>query len=173
MPDENARPAPVITTALISGSTSISSSARRAVKGDVDAITVCVENAYSMYIPRLGKPPGPMLDSYSELIAPSRHVFVVETDGAVIGVLVLGEVEGVFFLENVAVDPGHQGRGVGKALLQRAEIEARQRRFCEIHLYTNVVMVENEALYRKIGYTEYGRRAEGGFSRIYMKKSLT
>jgi hypothetical protein len=58
-------------------------------------------------------------------------------------------------------------------LFQHAETEARQRGFSEIHLYTNVVMVENEALYRKIGYAEYARRTEGGFSRIYMKKLLT
>jgi ribosomal protein S18 acetylase RimI-like enzyme len=125
-----------------------------------------------MYIPRLGKPPGPMLDSYSEVIA-IRDVFVAEKRGVIVGVLVLGSAEGVFVLDNVAVNPAHQGTGVGKALLQRAESEARQRGFSEIHLYTNAVMVENKALYRKIGYVEYARRVERGFSRIYMKKSLT
>jgi ribosomal protein S18 acetylase RimI-like enzyme len=112
-----------------------------------------------------------MLDSYSNVIE-TKDVFVAEKCGAIVGVLVLGSAEEAFFLENVAVDPAHQGKGIGKALLEWAEVVGHQRGFSEIHLYTNVVMIENVALYRKVGYVEYARRAEGGFSRIYMKKSL-
>jgi hypothetical protein len=70
---------------------------RLATQYDVDEITACVANAYSMYIPRLGRPPGPMLESYSDVIA-SKDVFVAEKSGIIIGVLVLGSAEGVFSL---------------------------------------------------------------------------
>ena len=72
----------------------------------------------------------------------------------------------------VAVDPKHRGKGVGKALLQFAEAEARRRGYSDIHLYTNVVMTENQLLYSRIGYAEYARREEDGFSRVYMRKVL-
>ena len=124
-----------------------------------------------MYIPRLGKPPGPMLESYDRVIS-QRAVYVVEEGGAVIGALVLGRDREGLLLENVAVDPQHHGKGVGKALLQFAEAEARRQGFAQIHLYTNVVMTENQLLYSKIGYVEYARREENGFSRIYMRKVL-
>lgn len=75
-------------------------------------------------------------------------------------------------LENVAVDPKHRSKGVGKALLQFAETEARRQGYSDIHLYTNVVMIESQLLYAKAGYSEYARRREDGFSRIYMRKVL-
>jgi hypothetical protein len=33
-------------------------------------------------------------------------------------------------------------------------------------------MTENQFLYAKIGYVEYDRRVEEGFSRVYMRKQL-
>jgi ribosomal protein S18 acetylase RimI-like enzyme len=125
-----------------------------------------------MYIQRLGKPPGPMLESYDQVIS-QRTVYVVKEGLNVIGVLVLGNDDEGLLLENVAVDPQHHGKGVGRALLQFAEAEARRRGFEEIHLYTNVVMTENQLLYAKIGYVEYARRKEHGYTRVYMRKVLS
>jgi hypothetical protein len=42
----------------------------------------------------------------------------------------------------------------------------------EIRLYTNALMAENIALYRRIGYVETARVAEKGFDRVYMTKRL-
>ncbi len=142
---------------------------RVALPIDAGAISRCVTAAYSMYIPRLGKPPEPMLQSYDEVIA-HRAVYVVNDGSDIIGVLVLGKDDEGLVLENVAVDPRHHGTGVGRALLQFAEAEARRQGYSEIHLYTNVVMTENQSLYSKIGYAEYARREEDGFSRVYMRK---
>jgi hypothetical protein len=44
--------------------------------------------------------------------------------------------------------------------------------FDSIHLYTHEKMTENLALYARIGYIEYERRAENGFSRVFMRKRL-
>jgi hypothetical protein len=33
-------------------------------------------------------------------------------------------------------------------------------------------MTENQALYSKVGYVEYDRRSQGGFSRVFMRKRL-
>lgn len=50
---------------------------RAALPTDTEAVSRCVAAAYSMYIPRLGKPPGPMLESYDDVIA-QRAVYVVK-----------------------------------------------------------------------------------------------
>jgi hypothetical protein len=39
-------------------------------------------------------------------------------------------------------------------------------------LCTHEVMTENQAIYARLGYVEVDRRAEDGYRRIYMEKSL-
>lgn len=74
--------------------------------------------------------------------------------------------------ENVAVDPGRQGEGIGRRLLDRAERRAREAGLDALTLYTHEKMSENLALYALLGYEETGRRRERGFSRVYLRKSL-
>lgn len=144
---------------------------RPASKGDANAIAACVRQAYEHYIERMGKPPGPMLDDYEDVIA--RHAVFVVDDGAIQGALVLIEQDGGILLDNIAVAPAAQGTGVGRALLQFAEAEARRQGYAVIDLYTHELMSENITLYEKIGYRETERRQEKGFARVYMRKNLS
>jgi len=57
-------------------------------------------------------------------------------------------------------------------MLEFAEAEAMRRGWNEIQLYTNALMTENIALYRRIGYVETSRATEKGFDRVYMTKPL-
>jgi hypothetical protein len=50
--------------------------------------------------------------------------------------------------------------------------EAASRGLTRMALYTHEVMTENQAIYAHLGYTEVERRAEDGYRRIYMEKSL-
>jgi ribosomal protein S18 acetylase RimI-like enzyme len=76
------------------------------------------------------------------------------------------------FVDNIAVDPRRQGNSLGTRLMAFAEAVARERGLPEIRLYTNVVMSKNFAFYRRLGFTETGRRREHGFDRVYVMKSL-
>lgn|SRR5262245_30228027 len=138
---------------------------------DVQGIKACVDAAYRPYIERIGRKPGPMLEDYSKVVE-ERQVIVAEFGGTVAGVLVLATSHEGFLLENVAVLPDHRGTGMGKALLQYAESEARRQGFGSLYLYTHEKMTENQQLYSKIGYVEYDRRVEHGFARVYMRKRL-
>ena len=146
-------------------------SLRPASEGDAPAIAALVNAAYRHYVERIGKPPGPMTEDYARVIR-ERRVTVAESGGKVAGVLVLAVTGEGFLLENVAVDPSHRGKGLGKALLELAEAEARRGGFGSIYLYTHEKMTENLALYAKVGYVEYDRRTEKGLARVYMRKSL-
>ena len=112
-----------------------------------------------------------MTEDYGKVIR-ERRVTVGESQGTIVGVLVLDVTGEGFLLENVAVDPSHHGRGLGRALLELAEAEARREGYKAIYLYTHEKMIENLALYAKIGYVEYDRRTENGLARVYMRKSL-
>jgi GNAT superfamily N-acetyltransferase len=130
-----------------------------------------VDAAYGHYIDRIGLKPGPMTDDYAQVIR-DRDVTVAEDAGQIIGVVVTGPAEEGFLLDNIAVRPGHQGKGLGKVLLDHAEHAARAAGFDSIYLYTHEKMTENQAIYARVGYVEYDRRAQHGFARVFMRKQL-
>jgi ribosomal protein S18 acetylase RimI-like enzyme len=75
-------------------------------------------------------------------------------------------------LENVAVHPDAQGRGLGRDLLALADREAVRQRMTEIRLYTNEVMTENLAYYPRHGYVETGRAEQDGYRRVFFRKAV-
>jgi ribosomal protein S18 acetylase RimI-like enzyme len=80
--------------------------------------------------------------------------------------------QGALLLDNIAVAPSAQGQGVGRRLIAFTESEARHRGCQQVRLYRHVLMVENIALYNRLGFRETGRVSEKGFDRVYMAKSL-
>jgi N-acetylglutamate synthase-like GNAT family acetyltransferase len=144
---------------------------RPAVEGDVPAIEALVREAYAMYVPRIGREPAPVTADHAGLVAAGR-TSVVEADGEVAGVIVLIPGSDHLVVENVAVSPRMQGRGLGRELMAFAERRAAELGMAELRLYTNQLMTENLALYPALGYTETGRRVEDGFARIYFSKRI-
>ena len=128
--------------------------------------------AYAPYVERMGgQRPAPMDADYAEVVA-GTEAWVAETDGDVIGLLVLiGQGDGML-LDNVAVLPSQQGRGAGRALLTLAEEQARAGGYERISLYTNKAMLNNQELYERIGYVETHRADEHGFARVFYEKTL-
>ena len=100
----------------------MSGSIRPARADDRAAIETCVRAAYAKYVPRMGKEPAPMLADYATLIA-AGVVHVLADRSGVRGVVVCFAREGYFFLENVAVDPAHQGQGLGRAIALRLALD--------------------------------------------------
>ena len=143
---------------------------RPALSADLPCIERIVHAAYARYIPRIGKPPGPMGDDYAARIG-AGCVWVA--GDPVLGLLVLLDAPGHLLLDNVAVDPDAQGRGIGRMLIAFAEAEARRRGCAQIRLYTHQLMTENIALYARTGWEETGRGEEDGFARVLFRKRLT
>ena len=144
---------------------------RPATHNDLAAVQEIVRAAYTHYIDRIGREPGPMLDDYASLIDGGR-VHVAERDDLVQGLLVLIPRDKAMLLDNVAVAPQAQGTGLGRTMMEFAERAAIKAGYSTIKLYTNEAMTENIALYTRIGYAETHRVAEKGLRRVYMRKSL-
>lgn len=144
---------------------------RLADADDVDALRALAGDAYRHYTPRIGQPPAPMRADYADLVAHGT-TWVAESEHQVLGFIVLLDSEDHLLLDNVAVDPRAQGRGIGSVLLRLAEDEARQRGHREIRLYTNEAMTENIAYYQRRGYAETHRAGDGGFRRVFFSKRL-
>ena len=144
---------------------------RLARSDEADALSQLVADAYTHYIARMGKPPGPMQDDYALRIA-NGQAWVLEADQVIAGLIVLEDDGDTLLLDNVAVSPAAQGKGNGRILIAFAEEEARRRGHRMVRLYTNVHMTENVALYERLGFHLTERVTEKGFERLYMVKTL-
>jgi GNAT superfamily N-acetyltransferase len=56
------------------------------------------------------------------------------------------------YIRSMAVTPKAQGRGVGQALLEALETDARTRGFKKLYLYTTFVLPGAQPLYEKNGF---------------------
>ena len=130
-----------------------------------------VQAAYRHYIARMGKKPGPMLDDYARRQRDAQ-LYLARIGAEHVGVAVLVRAADHLELDNVAVHPRWQGRGIGRALIAFAEETARTQGVPELRLYTHVTMTENIALYGRLGFVETHRGTEKGYDRVYMRKLL-
>jgi ribosomal protein S18 acetylase RimI-like enzyme len=144
---------------------------RKAARLDEEAVRRCVAEAYEVYRLLMGKMPAPTFDDYATLIASGvTHVAVIE--GAIVGVLVAWPEADHFYVDNVAVDPAHQGAGIGHRLLERADELARDEGRGELRLYTNEAMEYNLGYYPRQGFTETHRGVDDGYRRVYFSRSV-
>ena len=121
--------------------------------------------------------PGPDLDvaalRYRRCLrADPGGAWVAEQDGAVVGFLVLRILADHALVENVAVAPAVRGTGVGAALLDLAEAQARERHRPELRLYTHALMTRNLAYYAQRGFHETSREGGPEPGRVFMTKPL-
>lgn len=145
---------------------------RAARATDTAAIEAIVDAAYSTYVERIGKPPGPMLDDYAARIDAGLVCVLEDAEGTVAAIIVLIPKTDHLLLDNVAVRPDRQGNGLGRALIAFAEAEARRLGFAELRLYTHEKMTENIALYARLGFVETGRGQQAGYARVFMRKRI-
>jgi ribosomal protein S18 acetylase RimI-like enzyme len=112
-----------------------------------------------------------MVADYPAAVA-EHEVWVALTGDAIVGLLVLVPSADHLLLENIAVDPGYQGRGIGARLLAVADEQAAAAGLGEIRLYTHVLMTENQAYYPRYGYVETHRANVDGYDRVFYRKRV-
>ena len=142
---------------------------RRATAADLPSIQQIITSAYEKYLPRMDRPPAPMLRDYAPAIAEGT---LWVTGNPVTGLIALTPAGDSLLIENVAVHPSAQGTGLGRRLMDFAELQATRLALTRLTLYTNEVMTENLSIYARLGYHEIGRVVEDGNRRVYMEKVL-
>jgi ribosomal protein S18 acetylase RimI-like enzyme len=88
-------------------------------------------------------------------------VFVAEDEeGEVVGYITtrLQPASGIGWIPNLAVDPAHQGRGIGRALLECALDFFRQRGMVIAKIETLEQNPIGQALYPRLGFVEVARQ---------------
>lgn len=144
---------------------------RKALPADAPAVTALVHAAYAPWVAVIGAIPGPMLCDYAQMIA-DHFVTVREDDAGLRQVSVLILQDDAVLIDNIAVRPDLQGKGLGPMMIEMAEINARMYGFPKTRLYVHEKMTRNIALYERLGYVITKRVTEHGLCRVYMEKAL-
>ena len=113
-----------------------------------------------------------MLDDYPDVIR-QHDVWITEEGGTMVAVLVLIPEKDILLIDNIAVDPSYQGRGLGRRLMAFGESEARRQGLSSLRLITTEKMTEHIAFYARLGYRENGREIIRERYVVHMRKDLS
>ena len=139
---------------------------RRACDHDAAPLAACIDAAYAHYTETIVDLPAVSQDCAGQIA--SLQVWIAETRSDLVGTLVLDQDQGIMRIVNVAVHPDHGGQGVGRALMDHAEMQAREQKCIEMRLTTHVCMPENIGFYQRIGWSEQSRAGK----KVFMSKPV-
>jgi ribosomal protein S18 acetylase RimI-like enzyme len=145
---------------------------RLATPADAETIAALTREAYAKWVPLIGREPLPMTVDYVQAVRLHRFD-LLETDGMLAALIETVPQGDQLLIENVAVRPAFQGRGLGVRLMRRAEEIARQAGLAGVRLYTNKAFAANVRLYLSLGYVLEREEAlsDGGVA-VHMAKAF-
>jgi ribosomal protein S18 acetylase RimI-like enzyme len=144
---------------------------RQASAADAEAIRTLTRHAYAKWVPLIGREPLPMTVDYAEAVRRDR-IDLLEFDGEVAGLVELVAAADHVLIENVAVAPDFQGRGLGRTLIEHAEAVAAALGAATVRLYTNERFVENIRFYQHLGYRIDREEMWPAGTAVFMSKDL-
>lgn len=139
--------------------------------GDADSVRELVRAAYAKWIPVIGREPRPMTVDYRTAIA-EHDVLLARAGLTLAGIIETMICGDHVWIENVAVLPAFQGKGVGRQLLETAEDRARRAGVPEVRLLTNAAFAENAAFYRRRGFEVTREEPFMGGTTLYFAKRV-
>lgn len=144
---------------------------RQAVAGDAAAIRALTRAAYAKWVPVIGREPTPMSADYDAAVA--KHRFdLVHVNGTLAALIETIAKDDHLLIENVAVGPPFQKRGLGRWLMAHADTVALASGFGQVKLYTNKLFTENVVLYQRLGYRVDREEEFRGGVTIHMSKRI-
>ncbi|RYE45820.1 MAG: GNAT family N-acetyltransferase [Hyphomicrobiales bacterium] len=124
---------------------------RMAEPHEAGATTAIVMAAYAKWVPLIGREPIPMRVDYEKAVLEHRFDLAVE-NGVILGLIETVPHPDHLWIDNVAVAPAAQGRGIGRMLLAFTEERAIAAGHPELRLVTNGAFESNIALYTRLGF---------------------
>jgi GNAT superfamily N-acetyltransferase len=124
---------------------------RLGVASDEDAIRALTREAYAKWVLVIGREPKPMTADYAKALKENRFDLLF-VDGQLAALVETIAEDDCLLIENLAVGPAWQGRGLGRRLMVQAERVAAELGFSKTRLYTNAMFIENVQYYEGLGY---------------------
>jgi GNAT superfamily N-acetyltransferase len=107
--------------------------------------------------------------------AARETVLLALVGGRLAGCVFLADRGSDVYVGKLAVEPGLQGKGIGRRLMDAAEHHARGLGRTALELQARVELTGNQAAFARLGFRETGRTAHDGFDRptsVTMRKEL-
>ena len=142
---------------------------RQATAADAAAVRALTREAYQKWVAVTGREPLPMRVDYDEALQKHRFDLLYEDD-TLAALIETAQEPDHLLIVNVAVSPAFQKRGYGRLLMAHAEKIAADAGRDTLLLYTNSLMAENIALYRRLGYRIDREQPFGTSVQVYMSK---
>lgn len=135
---------------------------------DLDAAVAVIHRAFATLAGRIDPPSAALRETPESLAARFERggaVFVARLDGEIAGAVCADpRPDGSIYLDRLAVDPDRTGRGIARALVAAVEAFARGQDRDRVTLGVRLLLTDNIALFRHLGYAETGRKAHPGFT---------
>ena len=97
----------------------------------------------------------------------AKEVCFVALDGErLAGCVFAAERPDALYVGKLAVDPGEQGKGIGRRLMNAVEELARRLPKPALELETRIELSGNHAAFQRMGFVETARTAHPGFDRL-------
>ncbi|WP_416414346.1 GNAT family N-acetyltransferase [Pantoea sp. App145] len=144
---------------------------RRAEENEVEKVREIVLAAYSKWISVIGREPTPMTADFNKAIR-EHDIDLAIVEGEAACLIEIWLQADFLWIENVAVHPHRQGKGIGRRLLAYVESKAAQAEIGEFRLQTNEAFEANIALYVALGYEIDRREPFMGGTTVFMSKKL-
>ena len=137
-------------------------SVRKATRADLPAIL----RLYAQ--PGMNDAPVLSLNAAEEILAkiaryPAYAIYVAESAGLVVGTFALLVMDNIAHLgapsavvEDVCVDEGQRGHGIGRSMMRFAMDLAREHACYKLSLSSNAARVGAHAFYRSLGFEQHG-----------------
>jgi ribosomal protein S18 acetylase RimI-like enzyme len=150
---------------------------RAAEVNDAAAIADLVRLAFSAQS-RPTNPPSSALKETAATIA--DHLArgggaVLESGGAIVGVVLWSEEEGALYIGRLSVHPERRRQGIARMLVDEAEREARRRGLSRMTLGVRLELEENRRFFKSCGFEDVSFRSHEGFSEptwVLMERKL-
>ena len=141
---------------------------KEATLEDAKGLGKCMESAYAPFQERMGGVRLPPMDVDYSFEIENYPTWVAESEGNILGGLIMIFEKENASIANIAVNPKFQGQGIGSGLMKFAASMAKENNFSELNLTTHVLLKENLSLYRHLGWEEIGRDN----TKVFMKKEI-
>ncbi|MDJ0922502.1 MAG: GNAT family N-acetyltransferase [Henriciella sp.] len=146
-------------------------SIRPATPQDVDVIAAITKAAYTKWISRIGREPLPMTVDYKAAFLKHRFDLAI-SEGEIVGLIETVPADTHLFIENLAISPDHQRKGIGKILLHHAEHLATAAGQSKLRLITNEWFDGNVTFYERHGFVVTGRETINNGVKVDMAKRV-
>jgi GNAT superfamily N-acetyltransferase len=145
---------------------------RRATSADASTVREITRAAYAKWVAVIGREPKPMTANYEQAVI-DHTIDLLEAHGRPIALIEVIPELSHLLIENVAVLPDWQGKGIGGVLLEHAETIARALQLNEMRLYSNAMFLTNLSFYAHRGFSEFLREQHAKFGVVvHMKKPI-